>query len=205
MSKSLRVLVTAFGAFPGAPVNPTGALAALLARRHAARLSRLGLRLTSVELPVVYAGAEARVLDLVAAHRPDVVLHLGLAARRKTLTFEARARNRLSRLHPDATRAVSQRGVLEPGGPAALPARAPVSRAVAAMRQAGVACAPSMDAGDYLCNQTLWAALRSPAPIAGFLHIPRPRRGAPLTRTADAVAAAVLVLARAARERQRTA
>ena len=91
-----------------------------------------------------------------------------------------------------------------PHAPAALPARAPIARTVVAMTGAGAACRRSVDAGDYLCNLTLWATLRSPAPVAAFLHIPKPGPRATLPRMADGVTAAILTLAREARL-QRTA
>lgn len=86
------VLLTAFSSFPGAPVNPTMAIARRVERRHGPRLARLGIELQTAVLPVVYAGAEARARGLIERLRPQVVLHLGLAARRKKLSFETRAR-----------------------------------------------------------------------------------------------------------------
>ena len=77
----LRVLLTAFGSFPGAPVNPTMAIARRVERRHGRRLARLGVEIHTAVLPVVYKGAERRAADLIAAVQPHVVLHLGLAAR----------------------------------------------------------------------------------------------------------------------------
>ena len=200
----LRVLLTAFGAFPGAPVNPTMAIARMVERRHGARLARLGIELQTAVLPVVYDGAEARAEGLIASMCPDAVLHLGLAGRRRRLSFETRARNRLSVLHPDAGRRRAGRMLIEPGGPLALASRAPVARCVNAIRAAGAACAPSIDAGDYLCNQTLFASLRTDAPVVAFLHVPRPgssrgTRKIPLARMAEGVTAAILVMAREAR------
>jgi len=210
---SLRVLITAFSAFPGAPVNPTLAIARGVAGKHARRFARMGVELHTAVLPVAYGGAQARVVDLIARTRPDIVLHLGLAGRRKQLTFETRARNRLSLLTHDAQRRRAGRMLIEPGGPAALRSRAPVARSVEAIARAGADCAPSIDAGDYLCNVTLHAALRSNAPLAAFLHVPRPRRlrarrgrarGATLDRMVEGVAAAIFVMA-VERRRQRTA
>ncbi len=205
----LRVLLTAFGSFPGAPVNPTMAIARRVERRHGRRLARLGVEIHTAVLPVVYKGAERRAADLIAAVQPHVVLHLGLAARRKKLSFETRARNRLSVLHPDAARQFSGHMWIDPQGPFAHASRAPVARCVAAISQTGAACAASIDAGDYLCNQTLYASLGGPAPLVAFLHAPRPRRlraprkGWPRRMTLDQMAegafAAILEMTKAAR------
>ena len=209
-----RVLLTAFGSFPGAPVNPTMAIAQLVERRHGRRLARLGLGLQTAVLPVVYEDAEGRIASLIAQLAPDVVLHLGLAARRKRLCLEARARNRLSVLHPDAERRRAGRLLIEPGGPLSRASRAPVARCVAGVTRAGAACARSIDAGDYLCNQTLYASLRSNAPMVAFLHVPKPRRmRAPrksvrpsitIAQMADGAVAAILAMASEVMRAQRT-
>ncbi len=200
---NVRILVTAFGSFPGAPVNPTMALARLLMRRHGRRLARLGLDVHTAVLPVVYEGAEARTGDLIAHIKPQVVLHLGLAARRKRLSFETRARNRLNILHPDAARRTSGRMAIEKNAAFARASLAPTARCVAAIARSGAACAPSIDAGDYLCNQTLYASLRTDAPMVAFLHTPRPRRtgrsGVTLSQMADGACAAIIEMAKDAR------
>ncbi len=171
----IRVLVTAFGAFPGAPVNPTMAIAAGLRKRaHLLRLA--GIDLVTAELPVVYATAEEMLAERLASVKPDAILHLGLAGRRKTISIETRARNRLSTIHPDASRALSGRMKLELHGTPQRRSRFPVSWLVAGMRRAGLAVQASADAGDYLCNQILYLSLASHDRPCGFIHVPRPRR-----------------------------
>ncbi len=206
---TLRVLLTAFGSFPGAPVNPTMAIVSRVERRHGRRLARLGVHIHTAVLPVVYMGAEARAADLIVAIQPQVVLHLGLAARRKKLNFEMRARNRLSVLHPDAARQKAGALLIEPLGPFTRGSRAPVARCVAAISKTGAACVASIDAGDYLCNQTLYASLGGPAPLVAFLHAPRPRRlraprkglarGITLEQMVEGAFAAILEMTKAAR------
>ncbi len=206
---TITILVTAFEAFPGVRSNPTIELVRVLERDWGRAFARAGLDLRTAILPVVYAGAEARAQALIAKLRPDVVLHLGLAARRSKLTIEACARNRLNVLHPDANRARSGRLLIAPHGQPVRRTRAPVARIAAAIAMSGPACTPSRDAGDYLCNQTFYASLGSDAPCVGFLHIPRPRRlGRPLQpgarsrlapsvkQMSDATAKAVYMLCR---------
>ena len=66
--------------------------------------------------------------------------------------------------------------MIAPQGPHARASRAPVARCVAAISKTGAVCAASIDAGDYLCNQTLYASLGESVPIVAFLHVPKPRR-----------------------------
>ena len=180
----IRLLVTGFGPFPGAAANPTQAALRLLARDHARAFARRGVELRTAVLPVVYEGAQARVAALVADFAPHAILHLGLAGRRARLTLEARAINRMSLLAADASGARASQRQLEPGGPDARRARAPLPVMLAALRAQGLACALSQDAGAYLCNQTLYASLRGPVPAVAFLHLPRPCPAArPLAKT----------------------
>ena len=109
------------------------------------------------------------------AHKPDVVLHLGLAGRRKTVSIETRAKNRLSIIHPDAAQRQSRRLHIETGGAPIRVARWPAERLAAAVSRSGCRAARSIDAGDYLCNQALYLSLGLHQGLCGFIHIPKPR------------------------------
>ena len=82
----LTVLITGFGPFPGAAFNPTAALAQALARRRRPALGDI-IRIAHV-FPTSYAAVERELPDLVARHRPDVVLLFGLAPRTPHLRIE---------------------------------------------------------------------------------------------------------------------
>ena len=165
------VVVTGFSAFPGAPQNPTARLMTRLAR-HARRLARLGWRLETRVLPVVYGETAGRLAEIETALRPDVLLHFGLAGRRRAISVEQVGRRRLSPLKVDAARQAPRAPTRH--GPEALRVRLPVARLVAAVRAAGAPCAISMDAGGYVCNQTLYLSLaHSRAARVGFIHVPR--------------------------------
>ena len=170
---AIRILVTAFGAFPGARTNPTLAVLARLAasRRHALR----GIDVRPHALPVVYANAREHLAALVERTRPDAILHLGLAGRRTTLSVETRAINRLHPLRPDAARRVPASTAVVAGGAPVLRSRWPSQRLAVAMRQAGAPTRLSIDAGDYVCNQQLYLTLATTSVLAGFVHVPRPR------------------------------
>ena len=194
------VLVTGFGGFPGNRSNPTVAILRELERQRP-RLTRLGISLHCVLLPVVYAEIDGALGRAVDAHRPHAILHLGLAARRRAISVETRAINRADPLHPDAQRRRPTSQVLSGGGPDRLAATYPSARILAALGRHGVPAHRSIDAGDYVCNATLYRSLfDGRAAQAGFLHVPRPRDPAqPCARTrqskpaADALTRAALV------------
>lgn len=170
-----RLLVTGFGAFPGARTNPTIAILEQL-KRSRARLARLGIDLHSAVVPVVYAEIAGTLQAAVDESRPDGVLHLGLASRRKALCVETRAINRAGPLHPDASGRRPAGQILAAGAPLSLPASYPVHQILAAIRRGGLAARRSIDAGDYVCNATLYRSLLAgTAPQVGFLHVPGTR------------------------------
>lgn len=173
------ILVTGFGAFPGAPANPTQAIVGRLRKHAVRRLARLGIDLRLVMLPVTFAQTAADLPRLLTEVAPDIVLHLGLAGKRKTITVETRGLNRLTILRQDAAGRVAPRIEVHRGGAFQLPARVPVSRIICAIGEGGLAARPSISAGDYVCNHALYVSLAEGF-RAGFIHVPRPRGRRPV-------------------------
>ncbi len=171
----IRILVTAFGAFPGAPVNPTMAIAAFLQRRKPT-LRRAGIDIETAVLPVLFEGTRERLAAIIERLRPDAILHLGLAGRRSCMSVETRALNRLTILHPDASRAHALSRRVETGASGFRRSRLPAARLCTTMSRAGAPARLSIDAGDYLCNQVLFLSLGLFDGPCGFIHIPGPRR-----------------------------
>jgi pyroglutamyl-peptidase len=167
------ILLTGFGDFPGAPINPTTALVARLARTA----RRRGVRCIAHVFATRYAAVDRELPALIAAHRPDAIVMFGLAGRRRRVSIETCARNRISAF-PDAGGAVPQRRAIAPGAPAIARGRAPFTRLLAAARATRVTTGMSRDAGAYLCNYVYWRALEAAAEpdgprIAVFIHVPR--------------------------------
>jgi pyroglutamyl-peptidase len=199
------LLVTGFGPFPGAPSNPSSAIVAALRGRTTRRLARLGVRLVTAKLPVIFADIPGALAALLRETRPDAVLHIGLAGRRKRISVELQARNRLTTLFPDAARALPAARHVVSGGQEFRRARLPVAQ-LARIMDAEI----SRDAGAYVCNQTLYLTLGADIPLAGFIHIPRPRGRRPLARVEaqriplheiqDDIEKALMVIARAMRQ-----
>jgi pyroglutamyl-peptidase len=169
----VTILVTGFSAFPGAAVNPSAAIVMRLLRRHAPRFRLHGIKLQTAVLPVVYDEVTRELEALVARTRPDAIVHLGLASRRKQVSVETRAVNRMNTLHPDAAKRRAAARAVRAGGLPTL--HSPLARPSLAMlmRRTGVPTQLSMDAGDYVCNQTLYTSLASGGAPAVFIHVPR--------------------------------
>jgi pyroglutamyl-peptidase len=217
MSEKLRILLTGFGPFPGAPFNPTEPLVARLLRLRRPALS--DVELTGHIFPVTYTAVDCELPGLLAKHRPQAVLMFGLATRTPHLRIETRARNAVTTLWPDADHARARKGSIA-GGADAQPFGPHTAKLLRAAVATGIDARASRDAGSYLCNYLSWRAIEacgdSGPRLAAFVHVPLLARGTESRRQSaspritleelvDAGEAMLLELARLARTAAREA
>jgi pyroglutamyl-peptidase len=170
----MRVLITGFGPFPGAPINLSASLMKALTRRRRPALD--GVEIHAHVFAASYAGVD-RDLPKLLAQQPDVVLLFGLAGRRRHLCIEMRTQNAMTLLFPDADGRKPRSSIITPGAPISLPGRAPFMRLLAAAR-GRFPSRLSRDAGRYLCNYVYWQALQHTenGRLVQFIHIPPLRK-----------------------------
>jgi pyroglutamyl-peptidase len=171
----MRVILTGFGPFPGEPFNPSAALVKALARRRRPALAEI--ECTIHVFATTYESVD-RELPKLFAQRPDIVLMFGLAASRRELCIETRARNAIALLSPDASGHRAERGVIVAGGPTSRRGVAPFADLAGAVRTSRFPTRLSRDAGRYLCNYSYWRGLeasRNKDALVQFVHIPRVR------------------------------
>ena len=171
----MRVLITGFGPFPGAPFNPSASLVAALVRRRRPALD--GVELRTHVFATSYVAVD-RDLPKLLAQQPDVVLLFGVAGRRRHLCIETRAQNAMTLMFPDAAGHKPPDSIITPSAPFSLRGHAPFMRLLAAAR-GRFPSRLSRDAGRYLCNYLSWQALQqaeNPHPLVQFIHIPQRRR-----------------------------
>lgn len=173
-ARSPRILITGFGPFPGAPVNPTMPLVRKLATLRRPAFADI-TRMAHI-FDVTYATVDRELPEQIARHRPDALLMFGLAARTPYIRIETRARNAVSMLWPDAGHTAVRRASIVPSADAQMfgPHTAHLFRAALA---SGADVRPSRDAGRYLCNYLSWRgieATRAPGGprLAAFVHVP---------------------------------
>jgi pyroglutamyl-peptidase len=172
----LRILVTGFGRYPRVWANPTAMLARALWQEKT-KLARLGIELETAVLPVQFARVGAELDRLEKEFKPAAILHFGVSARRRFFSIEMRALNRLCPHSCDASGATAGRHLILPGAPFALPSTFPARQIAAAFRRFGLHARLSINAGSYVCNETLFLSLAgSKAAVIGFIHVPRLRR-----------------------------
>jgi pyroglutamyl-peptidase len=144
-----------------------------IARRVAAspRWRRLGVEARAVILTTSYGALERELRPLLDEDGFDALLMIGVAGRSKRIRIERRALNRVSVLFPDAEQARQERSSLG-AGPGFRRSRISAETIAPHLRRRALPCAPSQDAGRYLCNAGYFVALACPQPVL-FLHIPK--------------------------------
>jgi pyroglutamyl-peptidase len=183
MTRPLRILLTGFGPFPGAPHNPT---IALVKRLTALRRPALDdVELSSHLFHVTYRNVDRELPELIASLRPHAMLMFGLASRTAHLRIETRARNAVTTTFPDADRTIARKGsIVECAHPLAFGPH--MARLLSAARATGIDARRSRDAGSYLCNYLSWRAIEATRAedgprLAAFIHVPLlPRPGTAL-------------------------
>ncbi len=181
MSESAAVLLTGFEAFGDSPINPAAQIVNLL--HGEAVLSR---RLIGLELPVSIQRMPALLHAAVDAHRPELVLSLGLANGRSMLALERVAVNVLDFPLPDNEGAQPVDEPVVPSAPCGYFATLPIKSILLAWADHGLPGYISNSAGTYLCNATFFHSLHLAAERghrAGLVHVPYlPEQAAALTR-----------------------
>jgi pyroglutamyl-peptidase len=174
VNEKLRILITGFGTFPGAPWNPTQPLVARLTKLR--RPAFADVDFSSHIFPVTYKAVDRELPELLKKYRPQAVLMFGLAGRTTHVRIETRARNAVTMLWPDAAQIRSRTGSIGLGPDAAMfgPHTAKLLRAA---RATNIDARASRDAGAYLCNYLSWRAIESVGTnrdlhLAAFVHIP---------------------------------
>lgn len=174
MSDGLRILVTGFGPFPGAPFNPTAPLVKRLT--HLRRPALDGVALKAHIFDVTYRAVDHQLPELIAKLHPQALLMFGLATRTAHLRIETRARNAVSTRFPDAAGHRAPMASIVRGADA-MSFGPHTANLLSAARGTGIDARPSRDAGAYLCNYLSWRAIeatkQSDGPIlASFVHVP---------------------------------
>ena len=173
---TVTALVTGFEPFDGARLNPSWEAVRLLPGELA--LAHGTLVVHRERLPVTFAGAAGRVRELLAQLRPDVVVLVGLDAGARVVRLETTARNLAQARIPDNAGHRPRGEVLVPGGPPRRYATWSASTLAGRLRAAGHAVEVCDDAGLYVCNATLYAALEAleaggrTGVLTGFVHVP---------------------------------
>ena len=167
----MKILVTGFDPFGGEKVNPAlEAVKSLPSVIH-------GAEIRWVEIPTVfYKSAEVLEAEIVR-YQPDVVLCIGQAGGRASLTPERVAINQDDARIPDNQGNQPIDTPIRLDGEAAYFSTLPIKAMVQAIKEEGLPASVSNSAGTFVCNHLMYQALyladkKFSHMRAGFMHIP---------------------------------
>ena len=173
----MKILVTGFEPFNGGTINPSEQIVKELQ-------APIGVTLIKEVLPVTFSDSTKCIQELLAEHKPDVVLSLGQAGNRPEICVERVAIN-LDNVRssngkterPDNAGAAPVDEKIADDGENAYFTTLPVWEMVEAIQEAGVSGAASYSAGTYVCNHVMYTLLYEakknyPQMKAGFVHVP---------------------------------
>ena len=166
------VLVTGFEPFGGEQVNPSGQIALAL---HGETIA--AHRVVGAILPTEFAGSLPALEALIAAHRPSLVVSLGLAGGRTEISLERVAINLIDARIADNAGVQPVDAVVVENAPNAYFSTLPIKAMLARLNAAQIPGALSHTAGTFVCNQVFFGlahllATQHPHIRGGFIHVP---------------------------------
>jgi len=194
----MRLWVTGFGPFPGAPVNPTERLVEQLGGLAPEAIGASAL--VCEALPSEFSRALAIADERHRILAPDIAVHFGLHRDAAGFRLERQAVNLIGAERADAAGVVPLDRQVACGAPPSRRCTWPAAVA-AALRGAGLAVEHSEDAGTYVCNAVFYRSLACVAERSGawcgFVHVPHTKhsdKNRAAIGEADLLAGALLIL-----------
>lgn len=167
----MKILVTGFDPFGGEKVNPAMEAVKLLPSEiH-------GSEVRWAEIPTVFHKSSEVLEAEIERYQPDVVLCIGQAGGRASLTPERVAINQDDARIPDNEGNQPIDTPIRTDGAAAYFSQLPIKAMVQAIKEEGLPATISNTAGTFVCNHLMYQALylgdkKFPNMRAGFMHIP---------------------------------
>lgn len=163
----MPTLLTAFGPFPGMPVNPSE----LLLRSFASE------GFTTQLLETSYASAGDTLIEAIERHHPTLLIMLGVRSKSPSIALERFALNNDDSPTPDAAGIIRENQTIHAGAPSSHQTSFDLAALHTALALSEIPIEISNHAGTYLCNHAYFRALhhihtRSLHTRALFVHIP---------------------------------
>ncbi len=164
-----KLLITGFEPFGKDRINPSW--------EAVKRLPDVigGFELLKLQTPTVFGVAAETVLEAARDFCPDVILSIGQAGKRDSVTPEIVAINLRDASMADNAGNEPQDEPVIADGQNAYFSSVPCRAIVQAVKKAGVPCALSYSAGAYVCNDLFYTLLHhyyETATRVGFIHVP---------------------------------
>ncbi len=192
---SKKLLITGFDPFGGDTVNPSWEAVRLLP-------DKIGdYDITKIEIPTIFGDGAQKVLNTAAELVPDVIICVGQAGGRMSVTPEVIGINlREARIADNAGNQPLNIPIIS-DAPAAYFSTIPIRKMADAINKIGIPASLSYSAGAFVCNDVLYTLLNhydgTPTQV-GFIHVPYlPEQAGdkffslPLEKIRDALEAAI--------------
>ncbi|WML43958.1 pyroglutamyl-peptidase I [Neobacillus sp. PS3-40] len=167
-----KILVTGFDPFGGEPINPALEAVNLLSGKEIS-----GYEVVTREIPTVFGKAIDSLTGAIDEINPAIVICVGQAGGRSTITPERIAINvdDASITDNENNQPIDEEIVQE--GPAAYFSKLPIKAMVKKMNENGIPASISNSAGTFVCNHIFYGLMNyldtSKKDIrGGFIHIP---------------------------------
>lgn len=167
----MKILVTGFDPFGGEKTNPAYEAVKLLPDEI------LGSEIIKLEIPTVFSKSSIVVEESIKKHNPDIVLNIGQAGGRSSISVERVAINLAEARIPDNEGEQPINEKLQEDGKNAYFATIPVKGIVKNVRKHGIPANISYTAGTYVCNSIMYNVLymldkKYKDIRGGFIHVP---------------------------------
>lgn len=166
---SKKLLITGFDPFGGDKINPSWEAVRLLPERIGE------YDIVKLEIPTIFGVGAQKVLDAAAEYEPDVIICVGQAGGRMSITPEVIGINlREARIPDNAGNRPANVPVVS-NAPAAYFSTLPIRKMVQYINEAGIPASLSYSAGAFVCNDVLYTLLNhysDTTTLVGFIHVP---------------------------------
>lgn len=167
----MKILITGFDPFGNDTINPSYEAVKLLPDKI------LDAEIIKLEIPTVMIKSIDTVIEKIKVTEPDVVINVGQAGGRFTITPEKVAINLNDFRIPDNEGNQPSDQAIVIGGENAYFTTLPIKAMVKKMKESGIPASVSYSAGSFVCNHIMYGVLhhinQNKLPIrAGFIHIP---------------------------------
>lgn len=167
----MKVLVTGFDPFGGEKVNPAFEAVKLLPDTIA------GAQIVKVEIPTVFGKSGQTLEQAIDKHHPGVVVCVGQAGGRASVSFERVAINLIEARIPDNEGKQPLGCLIKEDGANAYFTSLPLKAMVQKAHEAGLPAYISYTAGTFVCNELMYSLLylienKYPDIRGGFIHVP---------------------------------
>ena len=193
--KQINVLITGFGLFPGMPDNPSAALVKsfLASEKSPQKSQQRKYKLYGGILPTEFSAGIRKFDALMKSVQPDIVICFGVAARRRIISLETTARNKVGLKLKDAAGHKHKSSKINRKSQRAYTSTLPLRKINNALKNNDIRARLSDNAGSYLCNFIFFRLMEGIYSgkytcTGGFIHIPNPKHSKFSSKTVEKAA-----------------